>query len=294
MATGSARGGHTGTATSQLIDRAYRRFVHFPADYTRLIDRIQQHVVPATYVEIGVASGRVLQLVLPGTSAIGIDPAPMIRYPLTPDTRVFAETSDDFFAQNDLNALFGQRPVDLAFIDGMHLFEFALRDFMNIEKYASSNTAVLVHDCFPIDEVTARRERETKMWTGDIWRLIVCLKQWRADLEVTVVNVPPSGLGIIRCLDPSSTVLADNYAEIVDQYMALPFAYLEQNDQGQVLNAMANDWPMVKAILPDRRRRDFNVPLHKSRRVVQEVAVSARRRARDRFGRPNHASERGT
>ena len=44
-------------------------------------------------------------------------------------------TSDDFFASHDLAQVLGGRPVDLAYIDGMHQFEFALRDFMNLERY---------------------------------------------------------------------------------------------------------------------------------------------------------------
>ena len=27
--------------------------------------------------------------------------------------------------------------LDLVFIDGMHLFEYALRDFMNVERYCA-------------------------------------------------------------------------------------------------------------------------------------------------------------
>jgi hypothetical protein len=33
-----------------------------------------------------------------------------------------------------VRALLGGLPVELGFIDGMHLFEFALRDFMNLER----------------------------------------------------------------------------------------------------------------------------------------------------------------
>ena len=41
---------------------------------------------------------------------------------------LFPQTSDEFFARNDVGAELGGLPVDLAFIDGMHHFEFALRD----------------------------------------------------------------------------------------------------------------------------------------------------------------------
>ena len=149
---GSGRRRGPRNAAPDLIDRAYRRYRRLKPEYTLLIDRIHLHVVPRTYVEIGVATGRTLALVLPGTDAIGIDPDPRIKYPLSRKSRVFELTSDDFFAQKDLSSLLGHRPVDLAFIDGMHHFEFALRDFMNIERYASRSTAVLAHDCLPIDE----------------------------------------------------------------------------------------------------------------------------------------------
>ena len=35
-------------------------------------------------------------------------------------------TSDAFFEQHDLRALLGDRPVDVAYIDGLHLFVYPL------------------------------------------------------------------------------------------------------------------------------------------------------------------------
>ena len=60
----------------------------------------------------------------------------------------FQMTSDAFFADHDL-ALFFPRGVDLAFIDGMHRFEFLLRDFINTERRCHARSIVLLHDCLP-------------------------------------------------------------------------------------------------------------------------------------------------
>ena len=138
-------------------------------------------------------------------------------------TRIFRQTSDEFFAQHDLTRLFGGLPVDLAFIDGMHHFEYALRDFMNLERFSNAASTILIHDCLPIDETTADRERSTNVWSGDIWRLILLLREWRPDLRVSVVDSGPTGLGLVRGLDPASSVLRDHYDEIVAQYLSLPY-----------------------------------------------------------------------
>ncbi len=65
-----------------------------------------------------------------------------------------------FFARHDLGGLLG-KPISMAFLDGMHHFEYLLRDFINTEKHCSSNSVILLHDCLPTDRHVARRESRT-------------------------------------------------------------------------------------------------------------------------------------
>ncbi len=264
----------------RVTDWLYEQHIGLGEPYFELLDRIHQYLVPRTYVEIGVSTGCSMTLALPGTVSIGVDPAPNLMFPVRRGTRIFNQTSDDFFAQHDLNRLFGGLPLDLAFIDGMHHFEFAFRDFMNLERFSNSDTTVLVHDCLPIDEVTAARERSTDFWTGDVWRLILLLREWRPDLEVAVVDSAPTGLGLIRGLDPTSTVLRDGYTEIVDQYLTVPFQSLYEGSMATQLNTIAGDWATVRSRLPDRPFRRSNVELLKAGRSLGSVTPVARRTLR--------------
>lgn len=216
--------------------------------YLDVMSMIHVHVQPRTYIEIGVESGQSIALALPETRAIGVDPEPKISVPLGPQTRIFAERSDDYFSGHDVRAELGGLPLDLAFIDGMHQFEFALRDFMNIERLSSPDSTVLVHDCFPLSRLTAERERRTMFWSGDIWRLIVLLKKHRPDLAVNVIATAPTGLGVIRRLDPGSRVLHERYQEIVRESLAIDYAALEPDKQG-MLGLFPNDWERIKTIL---------------------------------------------
>ena len=106
-------------------------------------------LLPRTYVEIGVNRGNSLTLALPGTRAVGIDPEPRLRHPISRSTKVFPWDSDTFFEMWDLEDVLGGRKVDLAFIDGMHLFEFALRDFANLEPHCTPESVIVLHDCLP-------------------------------------------------------------------------------------------------------------------------------------------------
>src|SRR5690606_6171086 len=106
--------------------------------------------------------------------AIGIDPDFDIRVSLAAPTRLFRMTSDAFFAQPDVRSILSA-PIDLAFIDGMHQVEFALRDFISLERHASANSIILIDDVLPEKMEYATRERHSRVWTGDVYRLILVL-----------------------------------------------------------------------------------------------------------------------
>ena len=116
-----------------------------------MLGRVHGHLRPRTYLEIGVETGATLRLAHPETLAIGVDPAPQVTAPLPSNARIFKATSDDFFARHDVAKEFGGRPIELAFIDGSHLFEFVLRDFINVERNSTPQSTVLLHDCYPLD-----------------------------------------------------------------------------------------------------------------------------------------------
>jgi hypothetical protein len=241
--------------------------------YLDLVARIHSALLPRTYVEIGIEFGTSLQLVLPGTQAIGIDPAPKIRTRLDPATRVFPMTSDAFFEQHDLRALLGDRPVDLGYIDGLHLFEFALRDFINLEQASAPDSVILIDDTYPPTAVSAARERTTNIWAGDVWKLVLCLRSHRPDLEVTTVGVAPTGVTIVRGLDPSSKTLSDSYGDLSSEYVDMSFSTIEK-DEAAALNHIRPVWEQVRRLLPDRPYRTGDARLLRVRRALRKPTVA--------------------
>ena len=213
--------------------------------------RIHSHLKPATYLEIGVDQGQSFAIVTPETRALGVDPNPRVRKALKPNQRVFAETSDDFFKNHDVISELGGKRLELAFIDGMHQFEFALRDFINVEKCCSPDSVILIHDVYPIDAISAARERASWFWSGDIWRLILILKKYRPDLIVNVIGTSPTGLGIVQNLDPNSRVLAEHLDEIVEEFLALDISALDGR-KDEMLNRIPNDWPAIARLIGSR------------------------------------------
>jgi hypothetical protein len=222
-------------------------------DYLALLRRIHDYLAPRTYVETGVSKGDSIRLAAAATKAIGIDPEPKLAVPLGPNQRLFRQTSDAFFAEHDLRALLDGLPVDLGFIDGMHQFEFALRDFLNLERFCSRESTIVVHDCYPLDAPTAARERATSFWSGDIWRLLLALKKHRPDLAIHTVGAQPTGLAVIRNLDPASRVLATGLERICGEFLAVEFEAIAEA-KAEKLNLFPNDWERVKALLGEPRR----------------------------------------
>jgi hypothetical protein len=220
--------------------------------YFQVLKRIHRHLRPRSYLEIGVSRGESLECVLPETQVLGIDPAPNLARPAPANVRIYRETSDDFFARYSPRAELGGQPVELAFIDGMHHFEYALRDFINIERCCSRASVILIHDCYPLDERTAQREQVTGFWSGDIWRLMLLLRTHRPDLVVRTIATPPTGLGIVVNPDPASQVLADRLDELIAEYLAKDFSVLATG-KAEALGLIENRWPVIRALLDSRR-----------------------------------------
>ena len=187
---------------------------------------LHECLAPSVYLETGVENGRSFKHARGAEIAIGIDPQ-MGKVP--PEYRewgrLFAMTSDDFFAQDRFEETCGARRIDLAFIDGMHLFEYTLRDFINIERRSYAKSVVLIHDIIPINTKTGARLRQTGTWMGDVWKVMLALKRYRPDLDLAVINAGPSGLAVVRGLDPSSRVLHEHFAEIIADLTDMPLEH---------------------------------------------------------------------
>jgi hypothetical protein len=176
-----------------------------------LLEGLHKKTRPRTYLEIGIRTGR--SMVLSRCRSIGVDPMFKIDNPIHCDVQLIKATSDDFFAGDAPLAHFDGVPVDLAFIDGMHLSDFALRDFINIEPFMADTGVVVLDDVLPRNGLEAARDRKTEPWTGDVYKVVEILRRRRPDLVVLLVNTAPTGTAVVVGVDQASTVLKDVYAE---------------------------------------------------------------------------------
>lgn len=223
----------------------------FPHHYA-LLEHVHRVLRPRTYVEIGVDAGLGLRFAAPGTTVLGIDP--VLRPEVVaahPDAHLVEATSDEFFATRDLGTLLDGRPVDLAFVDGMHRFEHVLRDLANLQPYCDHGSVVLVHDCLPSDEACAARERATVAWAGDVWRAAHALVTEWPDAGFLTLDVPPTGMGLLVGLG-GIPPLAECVAPWTARYGQVPFDRYEA-DPSTIVNVAAATPARLEALLPDPR-----------------------------------------
>ncbi len=197
--------------------------------YRLVLADIHELLQPRRYLEIGVRKGG--SFALSACPSVGVDPFPELKRDLPPDKQVVAMTSDDFFDGPADQVL--AEPPDLVLIDGMHLFEFALRDFMNVEARAAPHTVVILDDVLPNHPAQAERERRTAVWTGDVWKLVEVLRRRRPDLHIALLDTEPAGMALICGLDRTNRVLWDRYNGLVkdaERMGAPPEAVLTRAD----------------------------------------------------------------
>jgi hypothetical protein len=246
----------------ELIRRVIDGYADFPGALTALatwtmpglyyrdvLSRLHARLSPRTYLEIGVESGATLALARTATRAVGVDPvSSRISQPLPENARLYQVESDAFFANESKETVFDGSDVDLTFIDGMHWFEYALRDFANAERWASPAGAIVMHDCLAVAEPCARRARSSQFWVGDTWKALEAILDYRPDLTVHVIATPPSGLVVVRGLSPGSTVLFDAMDEIVSRYRELDYPYSPERWSSRYRMVGADDAGIAKAL----------------------------------------------
>ena len=179
--------------------------------YLQVLATIHAAFQPTAYLEIGVRHGH--SLALAKCPAIGIDPSPDLTISLPASTQIEVMSSDAFFRSEDRRR--AASAADLIFIDGLHHFEYVLRDFMNVERIAPQGALIIIDDVLPNHPAQADRTRRTQVWTGDVWKMEACLNRWRPDLFTCRLDTSPSGMLLVGGIDPTNFILWQNYNSIV-------------------------------------------------------------------------------
>ena len=162
-------------------------------------------------------------MTLSRTRSIGVDPAFHIKRELHCDLHLVRATSDEFFAREHPLAHFDEPVVDLAFIDGMHLAEYALRDFINTERFTHATSVIVIDDMLPRNVGQADRDRSRPRsgaaWAGDVYKIVDSLRAVRPDLVCLEVDTTPTGTVVVLLPDAGSTALLSAYDDLVEAYV---------------------------------------------------------------------------
>lgn len=179
-------------------------------DRQQLIQQLIDRRKYKTYLEIGVLGANNFFPIKCGKK-IAVDPqfkfnwkgrlGEMLKNTSNINASFFETTSDLFFEQH-APKIFRNRKLDIALVDGMHEFDYALRDVLNSLKYLAEDGVIVMHDCNPQTEEAACSFEQWKLrgytgfWNGDVWKVITYLRDSRPDLDVFVADCD-HGLGII-------------------------------------------------------------------------------------------------
>ena len=179
-------------------------------DRLQLIQSLMKQKRLKNYLEIGVFNGHIF-FKIKSKFKIAVDPefrfdslrkwGKTLLNPYNLFNKYFTKTSDDFFNQDE-KELFAHRKIQIALIDGMHEYEYALRDVENTLNNLADDGVIILHDCNPqtkaegdtFEEWVLRGSRG--VWNGDVWKTILHLRCRRDDINVFVLNCD-HGLGII-------------------------------------------------------------------------------------------------
>lgn len=240
-------------------------------DYLQLLTRLHAGLTPEVYLEIGVARGDSLQLSRSCTIAID----PVLRpigaiLPAKPWIKLYEQTSDAFFEQHGKASTLEGLRLDLAFIDGLHKFTQVVRDLENIERWGHSDTMVVIHDVIPQNTHEATRRMQEGEWTGDVWRVVPFLRQYRPDLTLQLVATLPTGVLLVSNLNQedlgmteTAETLERSFPQDGPEYMTLVEAWLTE----------------AKPSHPDKVLRDLHDAGRLTNRCLEEIDLEEGRQS---------------
>jgi len=191
--------------------------------YRRFIKRLHKNLAFEWYLEIGCRGGRIFEAAQGKT--IAVDPFFRIERNVVktkPELHIMQQTSDAFFDGGFLRAIRAQ--LSFSFLDGMHLIEYLLRDFINTERHSNPDGVIAIHDCCPYNHDMTTRDLDNapaEAWTGDVWKIIPILQAYRPDLKLTVLGCEPTGLLLVSNLNPRSRKLSSNYDKIIQDWASV-------------------------------------------------------------------------
>ena len=162
------------------------------------------------YLEIGVFNGHIF-FKINSWFKVAVDPyfafdglrklGKSLLQPANFKNQYFEKPSDDFFEQN-APVVFADKKIELALIDGMHEYDFVLRDAQNTLKYLDEKGVIILHDCNPVTATSAVSHQawvdngHQGVWNGDVWKMIVFFRSFHPELDVFVLDCD-HGLGVI-------------------------------------------------------------------------------------------------
>ncbi|MGA8210156.1 MAG: class I SAM-dependent methyltransferase [Nocardioidaceae bacterium] len=186
-----------------------------------LLKNLHRLVQPRTYLEIGVRRGK--SLTLSRARTIAVDPFYAVDFEVMCDLHLVRTTSDEFFARRHPLAHFDEPVIDLAFIDGMHLAEYALRDVINVERYCHAASVIVIDDMLPrsVEEAgrTRRGAADGGAWAGDVYKMIDAFRTLRPDLICLEVATRPTGTVVLMTPDAGAGGLVEGYDRLVSEFV---------------------------------------------------------------------------
>jgi len=181
------------------------------------------------YLEIGVEYGFTLQ----GVKAkykYAVDPKP--KYIYNKNIKTFQMTSNEFFTLLHKNEFF-----DVIFLDGLHIGEQLLLDFLNSIMHIKEDSWILIDDVIPRDSISSIADQNKSLnlrkqtgkyggtWHGDCYKILPILKKYFPQFHQYLIIYPDNPQLLVRlkrgCDLP--IVLPLSFQELVNEMKSITY-----------------------------------------------------------------------